>query len=170
VFGIGIGRTGTLSLAYALRELGYKTVHYPQVPLLPELIEYMKGYDAGNDSPIAIAFKELDEAFPDSKFIVTTRSLNTWLRSCRNFIRFGRELKGDQGKVRRLMFGSTTFNKKIWKKAFLRHNLNVLEYFKDREDLLIMDFSKGDGWKELCEFLNKPVPDKEFPHRNKTKV
>lgn len=23
-----------------------------------------------------------------------------------------------------------------------------------------------DGWKPLCEFLNLPVPDEEFPHCN----
>ena len=170
VFGIGIGRTGTLSLTYALRELGYKTVHYPQVPLIPDMLDYMVGYEAGTDSPIAVYFKELDERFPNSKFILTTRSLKTWMRSCRKFRRFHRVLKGDTGEIRIMMYGSSTFDRVIWKTAFLEHHLRVLEYFKDRDDLLIIDFTKGEGWKEICEFLNKEIPDKEFPHRNKTRV
>jgi hypothetical protein len=30
-----------------------------------------------------------------------------------------------------------------------------------------MDFSKGDGWAKLCEFLGiKKVPSRPFPHKN----
>ena len=28
-------------------------------------------------------------------------------------------------------------------------------------------FKFSDGWKPLCEFLSKPIPDQDFPHRNK---
>jgi hypothetical protein len=28
----------------------------------------------------------------------------------------------------------------------------------------------GDGWEKLCKFLNKPIPDMEFPHENKSKI
>jgi hypothetical protein len=29
-------------------------------------------------------------------------------------------------------------------------------------------WENGDGWKELANFLEKPVPDQPFPHINKT--
>ena len=35
------------------------------------------------------------------------------------------------------------------------------------EDLLIVDWEKGQGWKELCSFLNKSVPNVSFPHDNR---
>jgi len=45
------------------------------------------------------------------------------------------------------------------------HIKNVLEYFKDRpEDLLVMNILDGDGWGKLCPFLDKPLPDTPFPH------
>ena len=28
-------------------------------------------------------------------------------------------------------------------------------------------FKLSDGWEPLCEFLGKPVPKEDFPHRNK---
>ena len=34
-----------------------------------------------------------------------------------------------------------------------------------KDQLLIFDLS--DGWEPLCKFLGKPIPNKEFPHRNK---
>jgi hypothetical protein len=45
------------------------------------------------------------------------------------------------------------------------HIKNVIEYFKDRpEDLLILNIFEGDGWDKLCDFLSIPVPDVPFPH------
>ena len=45
-----------------------------------------------------------------------------------------------------------------------------MEYFKSRKhDLLVIDFTKGDKWEKLCDFLNVPIPDVKFPHYNKTK-
>ena len=35
-----------------------------------------------------------------------------------------------------------------------------------KEDLLIWNVK--DGWKPLCSFLNKEVPDGPMPHENKT--
>ena len=35
------------------------------------------------------------------------------------------------------------------------------------EKLLIMDIK--DGWKPLCEFLGKPVPNQPMPHANEAK-
>lgn len=169
IFGIGLSRTGTLSLAVALRELGYNTAHYPKPPLLPGLIDVMNGYDAGCDVPIAIAYKELDKAFPNSKFILTTRSLKTWLGSCRRFRHFRVRMSGDSEQVRLLLYGYNGYRENKFRETYLRHHKDVLEYFKDRNDLLIIDITKGEGWKELCEFLNKEIPDKPFPHRHRSK-
>lgn len=49
------------------------------------------------------------------------------------------------------------------KEVFRQHNKSLIEDApKDR--LLIMNLK--DGWKPLCEFLNLPIPDEEFPHCN----
>jgi hypothetical protein len=42
-----------------------------------------------------------------------------------------------------------------------------MEYFKDRpEDLLVIDFTKGEEWEKLCSFLRKDIPTEDFPHYN----
>jgi hypothetical protein len=44
------------------------------------------------------------------------------------------------------------------------HYKNVLEYFKNRpDDLLIIDICAGQGWEKLCPFLDKPLPQYPFP-------
>ena len=45
------------------------------------------------------------------------------------------------------------------------------EGIKKNIDYLDMNIcDEGDGWEKLCKFLNKPIPDMEFPHENKNKI
>jgi len=169
IFGIGLSRTGTSSLNDALIELGYESIHYPKPSLLPELIEEMKKWDAGTDTPITLAYKELDKAFPDSKFILTTRGINGWLKSCEKFRHFKHALKDERKYVRLGIYKCNGFHKGKFREAYFRHHHQVYTYFRKRKDLLIIDFTQGEGWKELCKFLNKKIPKKPFPHSNKTR-
>ena len=127
----------------------------------------MKKYDTGTDSSIANSYKELDKAFPGSKFILTTRNLKGWLRSYKHMLSNGFQYMGDEQIVQLSLYGSVYFNKKKYRKGFFKHHLEAKDYFKDRpKDFLIMDFSKGDGWEKLCKFLDKPIPDIPFPFFN----
>ena len=54
-------------------------------------------------------------------------------------------------------------------KKYEDRNKEIIEYFKDSNNLLIIDLEKNEGWEKLCNFLNIKVPNKEFPHENKTK-
>jgi hypothetical protein len=46
-------------------------------------------------------------------------------------------------------------------------NKEIIDYFKfDNTKLLVMDIIKGDGWEKLCKFLDKPIPNRPFPHKN----
>jgi hypothetical protein len=76
VWGIGLTRTGTLSLNRALEILGYRAVHYPTIAqLLHEPLE------AATDEPVAVTYKYLDFLYPHSKFILTEREEDDWIRS-----------------------------------------------------------------------------------------
>ena len=108
VVGVGLGRTGTMSLKHALNKLGYKTFHtdemffhykifgmflqdvfaYPpatgeQVVRPPSDFELIaREYDATVDLPLALYYKELHDKYPDAKFILTTRSTpEMWAKS-----------------------------------------------------------------------------------------
>ena len=41
----------------------------------------------------------------------------------------------------------------------------VIPQAAPKDQLLI--YSVKEGWEPLCRFLNEPVPDKAFPHKNK---
>ena len=59
-------------------------------------------------------------------------------------------------------------NKENTIKVYSNHNKEVIEYFKDRpNDLLVIDFTTGEKWDSLCKFLKQPIPETTFPHINK---
>lgn len=59
-------------------------------------------------------------------------------------------------------------NDEYFLSKFREHNQNVIEYFKDRSNkLLIMNVFDGDGWDKLCSFLECNIPNTKFPYVNK---
>src|SRR5690349_19921009 len=89
VFGLGLSKTGTSSLSEALNYLGIKTIHYPSDELTwRELrsgnyrLTLMNEWQGAVDISVAPFYPQLDQAFPQSKFILTVREKEAWLRSC----------------------------------------------------------------------------------------
>ena len=184
VFAIGLSKTGTTSLTRALKVLGFKTKHFPFFSLRYSStgvkLNYNKilKFDAFTDSPIALFYKELDHRFPGSKFILTLRNQEAWLKSCENSHVWPGDFVSGKGasklplvrrvlKLHRQVFGTEKFDRKCFQESYESHLAEVKEYFKEREsDLLILDICRGDGWKELCQFLEKDIPKIPFPQEN----
>ena len=58
-------------------------------------------------------------------------------------------------------------NEDIYIARYERHNREVMEYFKDRsEQLLVLNITAGEGWTKLCPFLNEQIPSISFPCAN----
>lgn len=180
VFCIGFHKTGTSSLAKALdllnfrvcRRMGMLQDHLTKKNIpeqlkkgeLDEIFEAVREFDAFSDNPWAILFKELDKKFPNSKFILSTRDENNWLKSVLNYF------KDYETEIRAIIYGAASpiGNEELYLNRYLKHNLEVKEYFKDRpEDLLVIDIAEQKEWTELCHFLKKPIPKENFPHENK---
>jgi len=51
------------------------------------------------------------------------------------------------------------------RQGYRKHNLNVMDIVP-KENLLI--WKVKDGWKPLCDFLGKPIPNEPIPHDNRT--
>jgi hypothetical protein len=178
VFGIGLSRTGTTSLTDALRVLGYRAVHCPLSIVafngkgLKLNTSVVGRFDAFTDSPVARMYKELDHAFPGSKFILTTRPLDKWMASVKR-MRMSFELLKALPKVRQLardFCGTTRFSDDaVLRRAFINHGRSVCDYFGERldKDLLILDIGARDTWQRLCSFLGRDKPVVPFPHRNR---
>ena len=152
IFGIGLSRTGTTSLAHLLKDVGINIVHYPNKQQL-----FAHGNDGACDIPAAAYYKELDKKFPNSKFIYTVRNQKDWLESVDKYL--GRKTKrviGSWQKQNRIaMYGQMEFNRDIFASKYDEHNNDIHEYFKGREqDLLILDIIGGDNIEKLLAFLN----------------
>jgi len=171
IFCIGMGKTGTKTICSALMILGYRTSHHSRKfgklminyldsgVMKPFLAGIFKKKDVFADGPERYRFKELDEHFPEAKFILTIRGIDTWLVSHANhsYVRHKRtHVDGDFWRQRL--------------KTFREHHEAVRGYFRGREDFLEIDFcDKDDKWKPICGFLNKEVPDCTFPRRGRTR-
>ena len=186
VFGVGLHKTGTVSLRQAFRELGYKCFLIQGAWFMERLnkrgeMEFnpysdIDQHDAYADLPIPLFYRKLDKVCPGSKFILTVRDVKTWLPSVERHLRiYGYDWYSTlpEGKLihayLRALYGIDRFDSEIFRKVFIKHNESVIQYFKDRpEDLLIMNLEAGDGWEKLCHFLGKPMPNTPFCHLNKS--
>jgi signal recognition particle subunit SEC65 len=170
VFGIGFHKNATSSLSAALRQLGYRVTGPNEVrnPNIAQEVYEMaytlvEQYDAFQDNPWAIIYKELDKKYPESKFILTLRSTDEWIQS------LVRHFGNEHTSMREWIYGvgNPKGHEEIYISRYEQHNQEVLEYFKDRpDDLLVLRITEGEGWEKLCPFLDKDIPNIKFPHVN----
>ena len=174
VFCIGFQKTGTTSLGEALEMLGFRVtgVFGTEDPdmssyVVQHALKVAENYDAFQDFPWAVLYRELDVAFPESKFILTVRPEGEWMASVTKH--FGCRSKPMRTWIYGI--GYPAGNEGIYLERYDRHNREVVEYFKDRPgDLLVLKLTEGEGWRELCGFLGCSVPSDEFPSSNTSKV
>lgn len=172
IFCIGPNKTATTSLHLAFKMLGLSSVHHVnhngKIGLIMEdninagrkPLEGVDEYDAYSDFTWNMEnIKILENEYPSSLFIFTTRDTNEWLKSRINHDRVWNENNPDK-KPR-------TIDGKKLKDWYESYHKEIRSHFKGREDYLEMNIPKGDGWEKLCPFLGLPIPDKPFPHDNK---
>ena len=172
VIGVGFQKTGTTSLRDALRVLGYRVGdnnHQMLWPILhgnwARVFRKLQGFDAVEDNPWPLIYKEIDAQIPGCKFILTVREPESWFQSVSRHIGDLRDPMHEW--VYGLEKGLPKDHKANTLNAFEAHNAEVREHFRDRpNDLLVIDFTAGAGWSELCQFLGCEVPDVPFPHAN----
>jgi len=186
IFGIGLSKTGTKSLTEALKMLNFSSVHFDiSETTYQDLTEgnyslrIMQKFDAYVDG-IAPFYPQLDVAFPKSKFILTIRDEQSWLESVRCHLihilsdEFEENRKKGKPFHKMMLFyhaaayGSVFYSRERYLYSYEKHTKNTLDYFKNKNNLLVLNICEGDKWEKLCEFLEVPVPNLEFPHFNKT--
>ncbi len=198
VIGAGFGRTGTLSLKFAIEALGLdKCYHMMEVmrneshaaqwrkAARGEAVDWdalYTGYRATVDWPSASFWRELRAVYPEAKVILTLRDSQQWYTSVMNTIwKFSSQVTGesrtqlDEAAMERSMMGDEI----IWQGVFggrmedrdhviecyERHNQEVIDTVP-ADKLLV--YRPGDGWEPLCGFLQKTVPNTDYPKVNST--
>jgi hypothetical protein len=178
VFGLGLSRTGTTSLAKALNILGIKTIHFPNdQATYNELrkgtyrLSILERYQGVTDIPVVPYYAQLDKIYPGSKFILTVREIGSWLESIESHWRLWVERpprKEFTDFVVACVYGTLGFNEDRFRYVYDTYFRNVCGYFANRpRDFLVMNIVDGDSWEKLCPFLGLPIPDVPFPYLNK---
>jgi hypothetical protein len=185
IFGIGMHKTGTTSLDKAFGVIGINSHHWGTANWARDVWQQvtMDGrsalvdrHYAFCDLPFTILFRELDEAYPGSKFILTVRPEEAWLRSVErhwdaatNPHRQFWDIAPFTHKMHQLVYGCKNPDRATFAARYHRHNAEVWEYFKDRPNDLLTHHL-GDGWGKLCWFLDRPAPTVPYPHELQTKA
>jgi hypothetical protein len=179
IFVIGFHKTGTSSLGKALQVLGYevcggmyktdrkqfrKTLNKKQF-LKDWALNLTPHFDAFQDTPWFMLYKFLDHYYPNARFILTTRSTESWIKSVVNH--FG---GSDYWVLHKWIYGyaDPVGNEQLYTQVYENHIQAVRNYFMDKPDrFLEISLENGDGWDKLCSFLNVNQPLFHFPDVNK---
>jgi Sulfotransferase domain len=206
VIGAGVPRTGTLSQKVALEMLGFGPC-YHMVNVLGDLTEVAKwrraydgspdwegvlgGFESTVDWPGGFFYRELLEAYPDAKVVLSTRDPEAWEKSMRDTVwgtYYGGSLICDLSEARRhvqplwddyiSLMESTLFT---GRGPFLSGHAEpgglaagLVRFHEEVErnvpaDRLLV-WSVTEGWEPLCEFLEVDAPDAPFPRLNESKT
>lgn len=191
VFNIGFHKTGTTSLTHFMHELGYTSLHSvaQSMKLLnlgiqsecavdtgkPEnfqsllnqqsLNDTIEMFDFFSDNPWPLIYEHLDKNYSESKFILTVRNTDRWIKSLLKHS--GQE----KTKMRQLIYGYGNPQNHIaqYRKTYIKHNKQVQKHFKNRDNLLVIDIEEDNTVlaKKVTQFLNIDNPDITFPTSNK---
>jgi len=165
IFVVGLTHTGKNSLDVALTRLGYSCKHYPHPN---QVMQEAARYDVLSDTPVISYMVRLDRHYPDARFILTVREIESWLKSCEVHWKRRRKLKKIQKVNRKRVYGATAFDAERFRKVYIAHEAWVRKHFAGRPDkLLVLNVCGGEGYEKLCPFLGVPVIDKPFPHVNR---
>ncbi|KAJ2902857.1 hypothetical protein MKZ38_000051 [Zalerion maritima] len=209
---LSAGRNGTQSLFSAFKMLGYTPYHMSEVVREGKshmncMIECLEAKYKGNgkvygrkefekwfanyDVLIAIPtffLEELVQAYPECKFILTTRNEDSWLKSINNT--FKKRMLANEGFpikhisyvdpfTSRLLTMLRLVRFALWRgvdleapgadKALLsfynEHNANAVK-ITPKPNLLVVRLEDGLGWEEVCPFLGIDIPKEPYPRGN----
>jgi hypothetical protein len=202
VIGAGLPRTGTLTQKLALEQLGLGPCYHwvnliadlDQVRLWERALdgdwpwqETFEGFHSTVDWPGGYFYRELLEAYPDAKVLLSVRDPEGWERSFKETIWtmcHGRSLMPLLSSARaevdpRWRRYLTLVDRMFWiergtfasghaepaqlMEQMVAHNEQVKRTVAP-EQLLVWEVT--DGWEPLCEFLGVEVPDEPLPHAN----
>ncbi len=180
IIALGLSRTGTTSLNAALNQLGIHAIHWIN-PLTRAVIEPddIPLFDGFTDISAAHDFEALYHAYPNAKFILTTRDPQSWERSVRAHYKanYGSEdlaelrlhaLYSDKESRSSQVFWAIYGQHDSWQDAYQAHHQRVRSFFADKpcDRFLELAITEGQGFKELCRFLKMQAPERPFPNVN----
>lgn len=203
LIGAGLPRTATLTQRAALEILGLSPCYHMQNVFaemseagrwrdvldgrLP-VAEIVGDYPAVVDWPGSYYYRELMEAYPDAKVLLSVRDGMSWARSMQQTI-WGlfyddtliRHVSDARMKVDPVWETYIEMMKEMWERTrLLDGEATTLEFMASAMERFnnevraavpaekLLEWAPADGWQPLCEFLELPIPDEPVPHINDT--
>lgn len=178
VFLVGFGRTGTKTMAKALRSSGLNVLDMKKerinrtklVRAWKErnwdfLFDLSDRYDVVEDHPWPMMYKELTGRYPQAKFIFTYRDSESWLRS---IINHTIENRGpSENKLHLFGHDSPIGNEKVYLNKFEQHKKEIIEYFQGCDNFLSIKLGDPNNKKLIEDFLG--IKNINIEHLNKSK-
>ena len=148
-----------------------------------EFDKLLGNYDSLLDIPAQCFTEELVEAYPDAKVILHTRDIDAWCRSIDDTV--GRAIRWHwrwialwDPEMAKPWYENLTATMPVWMNMTIDdvnfYSPAARESFKKQYELVrrivpkdrLLEYKVQDGWQPLCDFLDLPVPDEEFPKSN----
>lgn len=160
---IGLPKSGTSSLAAMLRMLGYRVsgpdIHY-QFQDGQYLEEQFLTYDAFQDYPWCFEWQRYRDN-PKVKFIILNRPFHDWWQSF--YESYGgkneKYLSYDYIKIIK-----DIRNEDLFLNYYNRYYQEAQVFAQQQPKLVLNTAIKALEWKELCAFLDQPIPRNIFGH------
>ncbi|KAI1658732.1 hypothetical protein F4813DRAFT_395613 [Daldinia decipiens] len=204
---LGCGRTGTMSIRAAMKKLGYVDTYHMMncsIENPPDALLWMDalrakydgvgepftrkdwdkllgGAQAVCDWPACAFAKELIEAYPEAKVVLTGRDVDSWHASTMQTV-YWRAMDPELRILSRFSWAASMYYpmlKKFFdtffegnfpekgKAIFTRHYAEVKAMVPEEK---LLEYRVTDGWEPLCKFLGDSVPtDCPFPNVNDNK-
>jgi hypothetical protein len=190
VFCVGMHRCGTKSFHQFMLDLGARSLHSTRASmaalglgddnsgeegdgsrsdlaaridagLLERLVDQ---YDCFSDNPWPLLYRRLDAAFPGSRFVLTVRDADAWLRS--QVGQFG--AKNTRMRQWIYGYGNPMHHEERYRDVYEQHVHEVRQYFVGRPDFLELDLGDDNQalGARLWTFLGLSGAPPVFPHAN----
>jgi len=195
VINAGFGRTGTMSIKIALEKLGLGPCHHmEEVVKNPSQLPYWQkaakgeqvnwddvfaGYGSAVDWPSAHYWRELADYYPDAKVLLSVRPADQWWNSfsgtIQELLKIRDQVEDEYPRsvmymadeiITQQTFSKITDDMDHALKVFARRIEEVKQTIPESRLLI---YQVSEGWEPLCNFLDIPVPDEDFPRTNSKK-
>jgi hypothetical protein len=143
---------------------------------------FLRGWGAAVDVPAALYHRQLAEAFPEARFVLTTRDPEAWYQSFHDTIHqmttiFPFRVVGPW--LPRANAPFRIASKPVFEQVFAGRFTDrafAIQRFREWNDQVratipperLLVFDVREGWEPLCRFLGVPVPEGPFPRVNDT--
>lgn len=192
----GLSKTGTKSLASALRVLGYTVYDFPEHTSIHldewraiyhegETLDFAtmyEGVDAITDLPAAFWFEEILQKFPEAKIILTVRdSDEVWVQSWVKHLQMTRDLDLFSKlayllceKPRKLLDFYNAEDLAVYGSVNPTSTTLFKKKYNTHNERVkavippekLLVYNVKQGWEPLCKFLKVDVPSRDFPREN----